>query len=277
MTINTGGLDSTPPIPGSAAPRLEALAGLMPLLYALLGLGTILLVWEAVVVVFRLPDYTLPGVGAVIRAVIQERSLLASAVAVTTIEIVLSFIAAMVLGMVAAIALHWWPKVAAVLWPLIIFAKITPQVAVAPLLIVVLGLGLTSKVSIAVLLAFFPALVATYVGFKSVPADVLELARSMRIGRVGTFLHFELPASLPHIFSGAKIAMGSSVIGAIVAEFISSNAGLGYTLLVAMGSIETALVMAVIVILGLEGSILYWLVSLAERFAIRWHISQRRR
>jgi len=99
----------------------------------------------------------------------------------------------------------------------------------------------------------------------------------MRMGRAGTFLHFELPASLPHIFSGAKIAMGSSVIGAIVAEFISSNAGLGYTLLVAMGSIETALVMAVIVILGLEGSILYWLVSLAEHFAIRWHVSQRRR
>jgi len=277
MTIDNAGLDSASAIPGGAAPRLEAFAGLVPLVYALLGLGTILLVWQAAVVAFRIPDYTLPGVGAVFRAIVQERNTLAAAVAVTTVEIVLSFIAAMVLGIAAAIALHWWPRVAAVVWPLIIFAKITPQVAVAPLLIVVLGLGLTSKVSIAVLLAFFPALVATYVGFKSVPADVLELARSMRMGRAGTFLHFELPASLPHIFSGAKIAMGSSVIGAIVAEFISSNAGLGYTLLVAMGSIETALVMAVIVILGLEGSILYWLVSLAEHFAIRWHVSQRRR
>src|SRR2546430_1452482 len=146
MSVSTGGLDSSPPLPGSAAPRLEAFAGLMPLLYALLGLATILLVWELVVVVFRIPDYTLPGVGAVLRAIMQERNLLASAVAVTAVEIVLSFVAAMVLGMTTAVALHWFPKVAAVLWPLIIFAKITPQVAVAPLLIVVLGLGLTSKV-----------------------------------------------------------------------------------------------------------------------------------
>jgi NitT/TauT family transport system permease protein len=277
MIVNTGGLSASHPILRRSTSRFEALAGVMPLLYALFGLGTFLLAWEAAVVAFHIPDYELPSVVAVLQAAIQERSVLGSAIAVTTVEIVLSFIVAMALGLATAVGLHWWPKVAAFLWPVIIFAKITPQVAIAPILIVVLGLGLTSKVSIAVLLAFFPVLISAYVGLKSVNADVRELARSMRIGRVRLLLHFELPAALPHIFSGAKIAMGSSVIGAIVAEFISSNGGLGYTLLVAMGSIETALAMAIIVILGLEGSILYWLVSLAEHFAIRWHISQRRR
>ena len=180
------------------------------------------------------------------------------------------------LGVVGAVALHFWPRLARASWPAIVFAKILPQVAIAPILIVWLGLGLAPKIIIAVLLGFFPILVATYLGLSFVEEEVLELGRSMGAGRLRLFWLFELPAALPHILSGAKVGMASCVIGVIVAEFLASNAGLGHMVLRATGQMDTDLVLATVIALSIEGSVFYLLVSAAEQLIIPWHVSQRR-
>src|SRR5262249_34373767 len=175
-----------------------------------------------------------------------------------------------------AVALHFWPRLARALWPAIVFAKILPQVAIAPILIVWLGLGLAPKIIVAVLLGFFPILVATYLGLSFVEEELLELGRAMGANRLRLFWRFELPAALPHILSGAKVGMASCVIGVIVAEFLASNAGLGHMVLRATGQMDTELVLATVIALSIQGSIFYLLVSAAEKLLIPWHISQRR-
>jgi NitT/TauT family transport system permease protein len=160
--------------------------------------------------------------------------------------------------------------------PALIFVQITPQIAIAPILFLWLGLGLLPKVLIAVLISFLPMLINSYVGFRSLDADVLDLARSMHIGRWKLFTHFELPSALPHIFVGAKIAMTYAVVGAVVAEFMSSNAGLGYIIMVANGLLDGALGLASLIVLSVEGLLLYILLSALERLLTPWHIAQRR-
>jgi NitT/TauT family transport system permease protein len=254
--------------------RLLILVG--PWLYAMLGIAGLVGVWELVDIIWKPPEYLLPNVGVVARTTLQQWPQLVHAAYVTGYEILISFAVSAALGLLGAVALHLWPRLARMLWPFIVVAKILPQVAIAPILIVWLGLGLTPKIVIAVLLGFFPILVASYVGFKFIEEEIVELARSMRVSRWNLFLRFELPAALPHILSGAKIAMASCVIGAIVAEFLSSNGGLGHLLLVATGQMDTALALAAVIVLSFLGSALYLLVSLAEQLVIPWHISQRR-
>jgi NitT/TauT family transport system permease protein len=252
-------------------------APILPAALALVGIAGFAAAWQAATVLWEIPEYILPGVPAVIEATERDWRDLAAAAGITGYEALLSFALAVVLGISGALVLHLRPRFAQAVWPLVVFAKILPQVAIAPILIVWLGLGLLPKLIIAALLAFFPLLISAYVGLKGVDEEVIELARSMQASRSHRLLAFELPSALPHILSGAKIAMTSSVIGVIVAEFLSSNGGLGHLLLMATGALDAPLSIAVIVVLSLEGCALYLMVSLVERLAMPWHISQRRR
>jgi NitT/TauT family transport system permease protein len=244
--------------------------------YALLGIGGLIGIWQLSIVIWTLPAYLLPNPAEVGAAMLAEWRKLAAGAYVTGYEIAISFVASLGLGIVGAVALHFWPPVARLAWPVVIFAKIVPQVAIAPILIVWLGLGLATKVVVAVLLGFFPILVATYLGLSFVDDEIVELGRSMRANRLRLFYRFELPAALPHILSGAKVGMASCVIGVVVAEFLASNNGLGHLVLAALGQMDNALVLAAIIALSVEGSAFYLLVSLTEKLVMPWHISQRR-
>ena len=241
-----------------------------------MGLVTFIILWELIVLIWSPPQYLLPPFYTVAARIFIDWNMLAAGTWTTSYEVVLSFLAAAAAGVLGAATLHFYPRSAKFLMPALVFVQITPQIAIAPILFLWLGLGLLPKVLIAVLISFLPMLINSYIGFRSLDADVLDLARSMHIGRWKLFTHFELPSALPHMFVGAKIAMTYAVVGAVVAEFMSSNAGLGYIIMVANGLLDGALGLASLIMLSIVGLVLYVLLSVLERLLTPWHVAQRR-
>jgi NitT/TauT family transport system permease protein len=245
--------------------------------YGAFGILLLFAVWEAILHGLHPDAFLFPSPSAVGDSLRSEGHALVAAAWVTGYEIVLGFAAAAVGGFALAVALHKVPRAASVLWPGVLILQVTPQIALAPLFIAWFGIGLTSKIAFAFLIAFFPIVVNTYFGLASLPEEVEELAASMGTSRRSYFLRFELPATLPYFFTGAKIAMTYAVIGAIVAEFIASNRGLGNLLLEANGSLDAALGVVSLIALSLMGVVLYTIVGGVARLAVPWHAASRRK
>jgi len=161
------------------------------------------------------------------------------------------------------------------LMPLIVISQTVPKVAIAPLFIIWMGFGQMPKISIAFLIAFFPILVATIGGLKSVETELLDLVRSMSATRAQIIRKVQIPAALPQFFSGLKISVCLAVVGAIVGEFVGSDKGLGFLLLTATGALNAKQVYATLVILILMGIVLYWIVCDLEKRLLPWHVSVR--
>src|SRR6516162_3533158 len=251
------------------------LRGALNMSLPFMGLMTFILLWELVVWIWSPPDYLLPPFLTVAIRIVSDWNSLAAHAWITGYEVVLSFLAASVAGVLGAAALHFYPRSGKILLPVLIFVQITPQISIAPILFLWLGLGLLPKVVIAVLISFLPMLINSYIGFRSLDADVVDLARSMHVGRWRLFTHFEFPSALPYMFTGAKIAMTYAVVGAVVAEFMSSNAGLGYAIVAANGQLDGALGLASLIVLSIEGLLLYMLLSVCERLMTPWQTVQR--
>jgi len=158
----------------------------------------------------------------------------------------------------------------------IVFLQIIPKIAVAPLFIIWFGFGFTPKLLLVFLLSFFPIVVASIVGFKSLDPDIMDFARTTGAGGWRLFAKIRLPQALPHIFTGLKVGAALSATAAVVAEFVASDKGLGYLLLQYNGNLETPMVFAIVVLLSLIGLAVYYVVEFLERFAIPWHVSQQR-
>ncbi|ARP80010.1 ABC transporter permease [Bordetella genomosp. 8] len=235
----------------------------------------LLLIWEAAVRIGQVPAYLLPPPSAVaMRLVTDYQSILVHTLT-TTGEIMLGFGLAIVVSipMAALLAQSQWAE--RVLHPILVLSQTVPKVAVAPLLVVWFGFGLAPKVLIAFTMCFFPIVVDTLTGFKSAPAHLRWLALSTGASRWQTFLHFQVPAALPHIFAGIKVASTLAIVGAVVGEFVAADRGLGYQLIVANGTLDVTLSFTVLVVLSIMGVVLYGLVDLIERLALPWHVSQR--
>jgi NitT/TauT family transport system permease protein len=180
-----------------------------------------------------------------------------------------------VIGVVLAAILVQLPLVDAVLYPWLLTSQVLPKVAVAPLLIMWMGFGLLPIMLIAVLVAFFPVLVNTMAGLRSVEREPMMLLGSMGASPWQRFVHLRLPVALPSVVSSMKIAMTLAAVGAVVGEFVGSNQGLGYLLLYANGALDAKLLFAALLLLSVLTMILYGLVALSERWLLRWHVSQR--
>ena len=160
-------------------------------------------------------------------------------------------------------------------YPLLVFSQLVPKVALAPIFVVWFGFTLLPKVLVTFLLSFFPVVINTVVGLRALDPEVIYLTRSTGASTLDTFLKVRLPAALPTMFAGFKLAAISATVGAVIGEFIGSDRGLGYVILTANGDLNTALSFAAIVILTIIGLILYFGVERLERFCIPWHVSQR--
>ena len=145
-----------------------------------------------------------------------------------------------------------------------------PVVAYAPLLVIWFGSGPTSKIVTGALIVFFPMLMNTIVGIRTVPQPLRDLMISMRATRWQTFTKLEVPAAMPVLISGLKISATLAVIGAVVGEFISANAGLGFLINLARSQYDTPLVIISVLTLTLIARFLYGLVSFLERFVLSW-------
>jgi len=238
--------------------RSARISGILYPLAVVLG---VLAAWEAGTRLLGVPTFLLPPPSAVAGSLRANASLLLFHGWVTTIEIVLGFVLSIAIGIPLALAIF-----------LLISSQAMPKVAVAPLLLVWFGFGLLPKVLIAFLIAFFPIVISTAVGLSTIEPEKIYLARSMGFGSVATFCKIRLPNALPEIFGGLKISITLAVVGAVVGEFVGGDAGLGYLLMVANGSMDTQLLFAGIIALTILGVALFLVVELAERLAIPRHI-----
>jgi NitT/TauT family transport system permease protein len=265
-----------------AAPRLAAaparialgpvganIRQLRPLILPLATAAAILLCWQLVVTALNIPQVILPAPTEIGRELWQALPVLLANAVPTTLDTLMAFSAATVLGVGIAIVLTYSPLLRDTLYPNLIVFQLVPKVALAPLFVVWLGVGSRSHVAFAAFVSFFPIVISAAVGFASVEASALRLCRSLTASEWQSFLMVRFPFALPAIFSGMKIAMTMATIGVIIAEFISSKAGLGYYILYASSRMETAEVFAALIMLCAIGVVLFGAVSLAEGLVLR--------
>jgi NitT/TauT family transport system permease protein len=241
----------------------------------LLTLMVMVVVWELAVHLFRVPEYILPPPRAIAAAMVKEWRYLALHTWITVQEVLLGFAMAVAVGIPIAMAIVYSPLIERAIYPLLVGSQSVPKIAIAPLLIFWAGLGLFPKVLVAFLISFFPIIIDTVVGLRSVEPEMLHLARSMGAGAGRTFLKIRFPSALPNIFAGLKVAVTLSVVGAIVGEFIQADRGLGYALLQANAVMDTRLGFAAIIVLSAVGIAMFVAVDTIERRLIPWHASHR--
>jgi NitT/TauT family transport system permease protein len=233
----------------------------------------LLALWELATHIFSIPLFLLPPPSAIVESMIKNASLLLQNGWVTTVEIMLGFLLSIFIGIPLALAIFLWPPFSRSVMPLLVSSQAMPKVAVAPLFLVWFGFGVLPKVLIAFLIAFFPIVINTALGLAAIEPEKIYLARSMGFGPTATFFKIRLPNALPSIFGGLKISITLAVVGAVVGEFVGGDAGLGYLLMVANGSMDTQLLFAGIVSLTILGVVLFVLVELAERLVVPRHIA----
>jgi NitT/TauT family transport system permease protein len=233
--------------------------------------------WQAIVMVASLPEYLLPAPSAIFSEVARAPLWYMSNAMRTVGATLLGFAAALVVGCLAAVGIVYSRLLENTLYTLLVALNSVPKVALAPLFIIWMGTGLASKVAISFLIALFVIVVDTVLGLRSIDPDAVDLFRSLRGGKLQTLLWLRAPSALPHLFAGMKVAVSLALVGAIAGEFVASQAGLGYVILEAQGNFETTRVFAAIVLLGLLGTILFFIVDFIERLVCPWHVSHRGR
>jgi len=231
-------------------------------------------VWALISGLNVLPPFILPGPGQVALRfweALLDGTLLRHTAA-TLLEVVLGLLSGSLFAMLCGYGVARSRLLERLLMPYLVASQAVPVVAIAPLLVIWFGPGLFSKVLVCALIVFFPVLVNTAVGLRSVPAHLHDLMRSMHATRLQILRHLDIPASLPIMLGGLRIGATLAVIGAVVGEFVGADRGLGFLLNVARGQFDTALVFAAVFTLIGMALGLYGLVLLAERQFLKWQI-----
>lgn len=249
----------------SAARRLlgEILIPAATLLVALLA-------WEAATWAFRIPRFIMPAPSAILGEGWAWRYRFVEHTWVTLYETLGGFALSMAVGVPLAVLIIYSPALRAAIYPLIVIAQSVPKIAIAPVLLLVLGYGLVPKMVVAFLVAFFPVVIDTATGLAATPPELLDLSRSYRASAFKTFVKVRLPMALPFIFAGAKVAITLSVIGAVVGEFVGSDRGLGYVILSSTSYWKTEVAFSAMILLSLMAIVLFAAVSLVERVVCPW-------
>jgi NitT/TauT family transport system permease protein len=260
----TGAIIATPTRPKeSGAANVRGI--LLPL-----GLAAIVLAgWQLAVTLGHIPPVILPSPVSITKYIIERYDILLMHAVPTILESAASFVLATLLGIALAIIITYSQIAREALYPNLVFFQLIPKIALAPLFIIWLGIGSQSRIAFSVFIAFFPVVIATTAGFANVDKGMLRLCRSLTASEWQIFTSVRFPAALPHIFSGMKIAITLAIIGVIIGEFITAQAGLGYLIIFATARADTEISMAAIVVLCICGLLLYGLVALGESIANR--------
>lgn len=210
----------------------------------------------------------LPGPAAVGLHIVKSAPVVAPHLWVTLAEIILGFLAGSAIGIVTGTLVAHSRRLDGILRPYITTSQAVPKAALAPLFVLWLGFGLGPKVTIAALISFFPLLENTIVGLRRVDPDALKLFASLGASRWQIFTKLRLPNGLPYIMTGLRVGIVFATVGAVVAEFVTANRGLGALIMIAQGNFDTRLMFAVIIVLTLMGVILYEVIHLLERWVL---------
>lgn len=237
---------------------------------ALATLIFLILFWEVAVRVANVPEYILPSPSRIAEEIGAYWQRLAINGAITMGEVALGFVCAIAVGVPLAVLITYSRAAERAIYPLIVASQTIPKVAIAPLLVSWFGYGILPKIVIVVLLSFFPIVINSVVGLKASSAEMLYLAQSMGANGWQTFWKFRLPQALPYMFAGLKLATVLSVIGAVIAEFIGADQGLGYVVVVAGGNFNIVRQFAAIIAISLIGIIFFAVIEILERVVIPW-------
>lgn len=231
--------------------------------------------WEVAVRAFNVKPVLLPPPSTVFTEFFSAPAWYLGHAWYTLLVTLGGFALAVGVGVVLAILIVESRLLEKTVYAMIVGLNSVPKVAVAPLFVIWLGTDAEPKIAIAFLIAVFAIVIDAVLGLRSVPPDILDLARSLRGGRLATLWRIRFPCALPSLFAGMKVAISLALVGAIVGEFVSSQRGLGYVILSAQGTFDTARVFAAILVLAVMGVALFWLIAWLERLAIPWHASQK--
>lgn len=231
----------------------------------------ILGLWQGYVFLSGISQIVLPSPVEIATVSIQRYDLLLQETWPTLIETVLGFGLALLIGIPLAVCVANSRLLNLALYPILVATQSVPKVAIAPIILVWFGLGIDSKLALAFLVAFFPVVVDTATGLQATPEGLLELARSLRASPLQVFMKVQMPAALPFVFAGAKVAITLAVIGAVIGEFVGSVGGLGNLVLSANSQLDGPLAWAALLWLSALGILLFAAVALAERLLMPWY------
>jgi NitT/TauT family transport system permease protein len=252
---------------GLLADVRSVLANLLPSILLFIAM---MIAWEAIARIFKLPEFVLPAPSAVFNVLIEKQAALGKAAWVTAKEVLYGFILSAVVGALVALVIARFAAFGRALYPLVVLFQTVPKIALAPLFILWFGFDLMPKVALIVVIAFFPVAINMLVGLQSVDPNLVALMRSVGASRNEILTRIQIPNSLPYLMAGLKVAVTLAVIGAIVGEFAGAQAGLGYLIQFASTQMETSLVFAALVEVSVLGLVFYYVIEFIEWRYINW-------
>jgi NitT/TauT family transport system permease protein len=251
--------------PSRSVPAIgSSLRQARPIILPIATAAATLLLWQFAAIRLQIPAVILPTPIEIAHELWRALPVLINQAGPTALDTLMAFAAAAVLGVGLAVMITYSPLLRDMLYPNLVFFQLVPKVALAPLFVIWLGFGSPSRVAFATFISFFPVVIAAAVGFAGTDPAALQLCRSLTASEWRCFLLVRFPFALPAIFSGFKVAMTMAVVGVIIGEFISSQAGLGHYILNAGSRLNTADVFAALSVLCALGVGLYGAVALAE-------------
>lgn len=235
----------------------------------------IIIIWQVSVPLLGLSEFVLPTPSLIAKRLVTDFHLLATNSVYTTIEVIAGFGLGVFVGIPLALAIFYWRPFERAMYPMLVALQTIPKIALAPLLVLYLGYGWGPKIALAFLISFFPIVISTVVGLQSLDKGLVNLVRSMGSSEWQTFFKIRLPAALPSVFGGFKVAISLAVIGAIIGEYVAAEKGLGYLQLQANARFDTALNFATVVVISVLGVALYFILSLIEsRFVFQRELAK---
>jgi NitT/TauT family transport system permease protein len=235
----------------------------------------LLIFWQAGVTLFAVPVYLLPSPAAIAVAVWNAPGSVAMHTQATLLTVFAGFVLSIVTALPMAAVLTLSPLARAAIYPILVLTQSIPKVALAPILVLALGTNILPKILIAFTVAFFPLVIAAAAGLSATPKELIELGRSLQATRLKELVRIRLPFAVPFIFSGLKMAITFSVIGAVVGEFVAADRGLGYLMTSSLAFFNTPLGYGAIVILSLMAILLFQTVVMLERVLFPWSTRMR--
>ncbi|MGA8116012.1 MAG: ABC transporter permease, partial [Actinocatenispora sp.] len=230
----------------------------------------VVVAWWLSTLLLHIDAFLLPSPAAVLDQYRLLPGYLLTQTGITLVEVVEGFALSTVVGILIGAGIAAWRAVERTIYPLLVGVHAMPKLAFAPILVVWLGFGQLSKVVMVFLICFFPIVISTATGLLSTPPELLELARSLDASRTRTFIMIRFPGALREIFVGLKVAISSAVIGAVIGEFAGADQGLGFVIVQAGASANTALAFAAMALLGVVSILLFYALSGVERLLVPW-------
>lgn len=236
-----------------------------------IGVG-LLIVWQTIVWITGVPHFILPSPLDVLVSAYENAELLLEHASITLAEILLGLVLGCAFGLSSALTLQWFKPLRPWLLPVLVVSQAIPGFALAPVLMMWLGYGMASKVAMAMLIIYFPVTAACYDGLRHTPRAWLELGRTMNASRLSMLWHIRIPAALPVLASGLRVAAAAAPIGAIVGEWVGSSGGLGYLMLRTNARMQVDLMFAALLVLSVMAVVLYFSVDKALNRWVSWHV-----